>query len=431
MNILIVYERKNREYENAVLIKYFLEKAGHRCSIHQYYDPEAFKFPWAGSPEIIFVPHLYTTDSVNRIVARFGFPKKIINLQYEQVLSNKWEKLGHHNPKGKAKFYDHICWGPKTAERLKGCDIPVSNLHLIGAPQLDLLNRKFLNFSKAKGALSVDFNLSLEKKWNLFLSSFTYADISDDRLAMNESVAGTELSSFKILHTKTRDKVLEWFETALRQDTSSIFIYRPHPDELNLEKVELLGEKYSNFHVISYNSAKFWIEASDSIFSWYSTTVVESHYMNKNYVILRPFDLPENFDSVLLKRGKFVTTEKEFLALYKTATSTMALKDCDVLDYYINSNDSILAVEHLPDLISKDSGENGVSFSFLELLPHRIKTLIVIFLNMLIKKEYSYIGKKIFNLKFFSDWKNEIVGQRATKLESLEMQKRIRMKVDG
>lgn len=430
MNALIIYERKNREFENALLIQHFLEESGHDCKVCQFYESEAFSKPWKCAPDVIFVPHLYSSDAVNRVVARFGKPKKIINLQYEQVLSERWEKLGHHNPKGKAKLYDHICWGPKTVERLKEAGVPELNVHMIGAVQLDLLNGRFINSRKAKNYLATEHGLPKNKKWNLFLSSFTYADISDERLEMNEKVAGIGLTSFRELHTESRNEILKWFETALRSDDLSIFIYRPHPDELNLDCVRELSDKYSNFIIIPNHSAKVWIEASDSIFSWYSTTVVESHYMNKEYAILRPCPLPDSFDSVLLKKGEFVTTEKAFLELYQTKSSSMALRNDDVIDYYANSSNPQLSVELLVELTLLNKKTQELSFTLFEIIPHKFKSFIVLLLNVLIRYDQSYIGKKIFSLGFFDNWRKEIVSQRATDLERFEMNKMIRSKLN-
>jgi surface carbohydrate biosynthesis protein len=307
MDFLIVYERKNRELENAILLKLELERRGYSCDIAQYYDASMFDVFNRNPPKVVLTPHLYETSNVIRTLSRFGRANHIVNLQYEQVLSEKWERLGHHNPKGEATKAFHICWGSKTAERLLNAGIPEDNIKVLGALQLDLLRKEYRRTTHdAKVDLSVKYNLPQQSQWKLFLSSFTYADIDEDRLKMNESVAGTKLSSFVDIHTKSRDEILDWFDKVLQQDRESIFIYRPHPDELSLDKVVELSKKYHNFRIINEGAAKIWIEGSDHILSWYSTTVVESHALDKSYSILRPFELPGDFDSVLLKNGSFV-----------------------------------------------------------------------------------------------------------------------------
>jgi surface carbohydrate biosynthesis protein len=313
MDFLIVYERKNRELENALLLKLELERRGYKCEVCQYYEGSGFDVFELGRPKIVLVPHLYDTKSVIRNLSRFGAVSHLVNLQYEQVLSDKWERLGHHNPKGEAVKGIHVCWGEKTARRLIGAGVPEQNVKVLGALQLDLLRPEYRRAkSLIRDELCQKFDLDVTKRWTLFLSSFTYADIAEERLRMNEAVAKVSLESFVGLHTNSRNEILKWLESVLLKDLDNYIIYRPHPDELSLDKVLELERKYPNFRVINDRSAKIWIESSDNVYSWYSTTVVESHFLGRPYSILRPFELPDDFDSVLLKRASFVESYEGF-----------------------------------------------------------------------------------------------------------------------
>jgi surface carbohydrate biosynthesis protein len=317
LDFLIVYERKNRELENALLLKLELERRGHKCEVCQYYEGRGFDVFKLGKPKIVLVPHLYDTKSVVRNLSRFGVITHLINLQYEQVLSDKWERLGHHNPKGEAVKGIHVCWGDKTARRLIDAGVPEQNVKVLGALQLDLLRPEYRRAkSLIRDELCQKFNLDITKRWTLFLSSFTYADIAEERLRMNEAVAKVSLESFVGLHTSSRNEILKWIESVLIKDLDNYIIYRPHPDELNLDKVLELERNYPNFRVINDRSAKIWIESSDNVYSWYSTTVVESSFLGRPYSILRPFELPDDFDSVLLKHASFVESYEGFEADY-------------------------------------------------------------------------------------------------------------------
>ena len=155
--------------------------------------------------------------------------------------------------------------------------------------------------------------MNKSKDWILFLSSFTYAEISEQRLKINENVAGIGLADIVPLYTDSRKILINWFNDYLEKNSDVEFIYRPHPDELNIDIVKKLAKKFKNFHIISNFSAKQWIIACDQLYTWYSTTVVEAQFINKECAILRPFDLPESFDSVLLKHGNFISTKEEFI----------------------------------------------------------------------------------------------------------------------
>lgn len=342
LDVLIIYERKQRELENSVLLQIELEKRGFSCEIVQFYEAVKFDLFNIRPPKIIVVPHLYNGKSLYRTLARFGHASHVVNMQYEQVLSKKWEELGAHTPKGEAQNGIHICWGNNVAARLEEAGVPSNHLKVVAPLHLDLLRRPYLE-KDVKQRLSKSFNLSSLKRWVLFISSFTYADIDPYRLKMNENSAGVSLSDFPIIHTQSRNEILAWLESALTKDAESLLIYRPHPDELSLDSVYKLSEKYKNFHVVRDGPVKDWINASDVLYTWYSTSVVEAHFMEKPYSILRPFVLPDYFDSVLLKHGKFIESKDQFLMSYlsKDVNSGRAIDDCYMNLYYNVDSDRL------------------------------------------------------------------------------------------
>jgi surface carbohydrate biosynthesis protein len=428
MNILIVYERKNRELENSVLIKMALEKKGHRCKICQYYQGNEFNIFNNTSYDIIVVAHLYNTAEVIRVIARFGTPANIVNLQYEQVLSEKWEKHGHHNPSGEAINYQHVCWGEKTSKRLFDAGVPDANLHTIGALQLDLLREEYRQEINSREFLSKKYNLDSAEKWSLFLSSFTYADIESSRLKMNEAVAGVSLASFVKIHSKSRNELLVWFSKVLEKDKDNVFIYRPHPDELNLDRVYQLEKSYPNFVVIKSGSSKTWIEASDQIISWYSTTVVESHFLNKPYSILRPYPLSDEFDSVLLKKGTFICTQEKFVESFfsNIENCNFALKSSDVAEYYFQDETPTFC--KLIDLLEKQSIKgSGIQYSFKTLLKPRLISVAVALLFYLIHstRDNIMITKILKRNIFYRNWYEEITFQMAGNEELQSLQRAI------
>lgn len=332
MDVVIVYERKQRELENSVLLQIELEKRGLSCEIVQFYEASKFNLFNMKPPKVIVVPHLYNTKSLYRTLARFGHAKHIINMQYEQVLSKKWEDLGAHTPKGEACKGVHICWGQNVADRLTKAGVPDENVKIIAPLHLDLLRPEFLE-PRMKQKLSEKFNLNVDVRWALFISSFTYADISPNRLKMNEDAAGTSLADFPTIHTQSRNEILNWLRGVLEKDKQTILIYRPHPDELSLDSVYKLQKEFDNFIVIRDRAVKDWINAADVLYTWYSTSIVEAHFMDKPYSILRPYKLPDSFDSVLLKHGRFIQTQKDFESDY---LNPYALKTKTIDDRYMD-----------------------------------------------------------------------------------------------
>ncbi|EHU9520816.1 hypothetical protein KZY93_004246 [Vibrio vulnificus] len=419
MDFIIVYERLNREYQNAVLLKVELEKRGYKCLISQYYEADNYLKSIFKKEHIILVPNMYIGRNIYRTVSRFGKPKCIVNLQYEQVLSEKWEKLGHHNPKGAATLCQHVCWGENTRVRLVNAGVPSDNAHTLGAIQLDLLRNEFRdNKNSLRKSLSRRYNIDIGQKTSLFLSSFTYADISPSRLQMNEKAAGVKLDSFVDIHTKSRNKILKWLELFLIDNKETTLIYRPHPDELNLSPVVELESRYSNFVICAEGAAKEWIEVSDFVMTWYSTTVVETHLLNIPYVILRPVDLPDDFDSVLLKKGDFVENYDELAALTARAFNGLnvkALRDDDIYDYYNVCEEKPSYIRYADFLI--DIKESKCSFDFnykfSKMCVARANTFMV-FVIFYIYKTLRKIGKlRIFEGRFgwLDSWMKELDAQ--------------------
>lgn len=433
MDVVIIYERKLRELENAILLKLELEKRGITCAVRQFYEVDSIKLNNYISPKVILAPHLYVSKSIPRIYSRFGKSNYIINLQYEQVLSKKWEKLGHHNPKDEAEKAFHICWGEKTRDRLIDSGIEEKNVKVLGALHLDLLREEFREkYFESKNLLSKKYNIPVEKKWTLFISSFTYADITDERLKMNESVANTKLDSFVPLHTDSRDKILSWFENILLKDTKNILIYRPHPDELSLDKVQDMERKYKNFYIIRDGSVKNWISTCDKIYSWYSTSVVESHYLDKEYSILRPFELPSDFDSVLLKHARFINTYDSFEEDYFSLNSNLQLPiENHLINQYYSYDYLKPSFELYADFIEKlYNGEGKQAFIINPIMRFKAKftTISVWIVYRLYKMSNIDLNKYRSQRKnnFLISWFIEMDNQIATDKEKNEIENRLR-----
>ncbi len=433
MDFTIVYERKQRELENDTLLKIELESRGYTCEIVQYYEGDKFNIFNINPPKVILVPHLYGNANIYRTLSRFGKANHIVNLQYEQVLSQKWEKLGHHNPKDEAQNALHLCWGEKTEERLKTAGVPLSNLKVLGAPHLDLLRKEYHKNSKSlRNELGSLFNLDKNKRWTLFLSSFTYANISDSRLKMNEDSAGVKLESFREIHTNSRDKLLDWFTEILEKDTKNIFIYRPHPDELNLDSVIQLEEQYSNFRIIRYSAVKDWITASDVIYSWYSTSVVEAHFLDKPYSILRPLVLSESFDSVLLKHATFITEYNEFEKDYfkNDSERRTAIDDFHINQYY--QIDKVRpAYKNYCDFLEEVyySKKQNYTLYFKNKIIAKLKSISVVFVYFLYKHfkiDLKKYRKEDLKRNFFIEWFIEMDNQIVSSDEKKEIEDRLK-----
>ncbi|MGV8155096.1 MAG: surface carbohydrate biosynthesis protein [Alkaliphilus sp.] len=433
MDFIIIYERKIRELENAIMLKIELEKRGYKCVVFQFLEGAEFNLFNINSPKIILVPHLYGGKSIPRIFSRFGKANHLVNLQYEQVLSKTWEELGFHNPKGEAKQAIHICWGVRTYNRLKDAGVSIRNLKVLGAIQLDLLRKEYRhNTLGAKQLLSAEFGLDATKRWTLFISSFTFADIAEERLKMNESVAGKSLEDYVEIHTTSRDCTIEWLVKILEKDKENTIIYRPHPEELSINKIIRLEKKYANFKVIAEHSVKIWIESSDNIYSWYSTSVFESHFLEKPYSIIRPIELSDDFDSVLLKHATFITKYSDFEKDYLKDDNERELPiDNSYIREYYQVDEVNPAYKNYCDMLEKLFNSNSkqhFNIKFKDTVRSKFKAIAVVIVNILYKTLKFDLEKYRIrnNNNFFIRWFIEMDNQIATGNEKRDIEERLK-----
>jgi len=433
MDFIIIYERKQREIENAILLKIELEKRGYSCNICQYYEGDKYNIFNINPSKVILVPHLYGNANIYRTFSRYGKSNHLVNLQFEQVLSKKWENLGHHNPNDEAKKAIHICWGNKTKERLEKAGVPANNLKVLGAPHLDLLRQEYRSSNdRLKIEFASIFNIDPTKRWTIFLSSFTYANISADRLKMNELNAGSSLKTFPKIHTDSRNKILTWFKKILKKDSKNIFIYRPHPDELNLISVMELEKEFSNFRIIRYSAVKEWIEVSDNIYSWYSTSVVEAHFLDKPYAILRPVELPDSFDSVLLKHAAFITQYSEFEKDYfkNDSERKTAIDDFHINQYYKIDKVHTAYMKYC-DFLEEiyNSKKQNFNLTIKNKIIAKLKSISVIFVYFLYKNfkiDLDKYRKEDIKRNFFIEWFIEMDNQIVSDHEKQEIEDKLK-----
>ncbi|KYG64166.1 hypothetical protein AZI87_13030 [Bdellovibrio bacteriovorus] len=311
-DFLIVYEVKKREIENAYLLKVFLEHLGYSCDIANFYESQYYSLFGKQNYKVIIVPQLYHTEYVARVFSRFGPANTIFNLQCEQVLSDDFEAIDLHTPKGEARLAHHVCWGKRTHEKLAKSGISKEKLPVLGALSVDFIRKEIASIlCPSREEIAEKFNLDPAKKWLLFTSSFTFADMPEDRRKMDERLLGIDLSERIELFTKSRLLFLEWLDKYL-PTIDHILIYRPHPDEYSLLPLYKLQEKYPNFRIIPDYSVRVWTYLCDSILNWYSTSCVEAYFLKKPYFVVRPLPIPADIELTLMRNIKKIETFEDF-----------------------------------------------------------------------------------------------------------------------
>lgn len=315
VDFLILYENKVRELEAVCLLKSELKRRGYSVVIEYVHSiKKLFLFP-----KVIITPYLYDKNDIKEFAfCGRRFVPKLINLQWEQVLNEFDIKEGFHAPKNGAELAIHVSWGRENAEYLQRVGVRKEKIVLAGSCNMDLCNDRFLSFYSNRNKISEDYGIDSGKKWILFISSFTMSN--DYVYSMVESTIGksNELSTMADITIQSQQIIVSWFEKLICENTDIEIIYRPHPAELGNVLIESMCKKYQNFHCIAEESVRQWIFVSDIIYTWFSTSIIDAYYMNKNCGIIRPQIIPNYLEIDFFKNANKIETYEELSELNNT-----------------------------------------------------------------------------------------------------------------
>ena len=405
IDLLINYEHKVREIESLCLIKNEMEKRGFSVEFTSTYDEERVQFKYYRKAKVVIASTLYNDDCLFEFVYKnVGFCRKVVNLQWEQSLTNYDESDSnfYQNPKGFAKEAVHLCWGDASKQRLLNSGVNENRAIVVGPIQMDLLKNNYKNYYDKKTDLAVKFNIDASKEWVLFISSFTYTNMTKETYDEELKCYGERLNDFKAISTKSKIEILKWLEEGLKSYPNKILIYRPHPSEKEDERLNYLETSYNNFKIISELSVKQWIKTSEIILTWYSTSAAEVYFSGKNCHILRPIEIPHEWEVTIYNKSTKLTKLNEFLNSLLNKDEKFPL-NLEVLNSYYNINLQLSTTNRICDLLvqiittdkydMKKYKSNLMIYIVLQRLRHRFTFLVK---ETLTKYKIFYF---LFNLK--------------------------------
>lgn len=387
VDFLFRYEHKARELESIMLLKIELERRGYSVGLICNYD---YKTNIHYKPKVLIAPSVYTNAQLYDDWVSYGLIKKIANMQWEQLVGvfEEEDPNAFHNIKGIGQRIVNFCWGEECHDRLVRTGSDQFKSVIVGQVNTDMLRGPFKNTLMSKDILSKKYSIDSSKPWFFFISSFAFCEMDPSQTSLvKTSLGGDIFESFTEISYKSRDKILDWLETVVKSNPDVVVIYRPHPDETcKCVRLQALNEKYDNFYVISQESLKHWINASDKIYNWFSTGIVDAIVLNAPYRILRPYEIPSEIDVRLLKDANHISTTEEFLADLNNFSCTYGIVPCQFQKYFsITENFVYLKI---CDILEKLLQENAFDVNY-TIQEYCILTL------MICKSRASKIIKKI------------------------------------
>jgi surface carbohydrate biosynthesis protein len=355
VDFLITYEHKARELEAVCLIKTEMERRGYSVGLSNTYHWRRISFAERRKATVVLTPALYNSASLFAFVYRVaGACRKVVNLQWEQVLTNRDESdpAFFQNPKEEARQAVHLCWGEEPRQRLIRAGVSAEGTVVVGPVQMDVLRPEMRGLHASREAMAVRFGLDVEREWMLFISSFTYVNMSAEEFATEVECVGSWLLDFRRISAASQSTILSWLVEACERYPDKIFIYRPHPSETIDAKLADLARRHANFRVIADDSVRQWISCSDRILTWYSTAAAEVYFAGKTCSILRPVPIPIPLDVSFFRDATLVEGRDQFFECLEDGESTFAL-DRELIRRYFTVDEAVPSFMKICDLLEE------------------------------------------------------------------------------
>lgn len=419
--IIIVYEVIVREYDNALLLKLELERRGYKVKI--LYKTETFLI--GKHSAVCVLPNGYSSKDIEfyRYILNAN-GNELISLQYEQVLSIKSVKEGSHIPKGEARDLWLFCWGNNCKERLLEANINYEKVKVTGAMQLDFFRDGFSSFYYTKEEIAKKYQLDTNRKWILFISSFSYVNnkklLNDENIVEKQNAKNDSIAYFERISMLSQKEILSWFDKFLTENKDYELIYRPHPVEAESDAIHKLEKKHKHFRCISDLSVKQWILVSEVNTTWFSSSIAEIYAAGKKFHLLRPYKLEPEVDVPYLINADCVDNYEKFCRQIKREDYAQDSFCAYLKDYYsITDIPAYMRVADEIEMIAKHSIIQPQRGYRLKRIQFMIRDAFIF--KLIFKKVYQrlhyYFGFKIKSKKlrekyYINDWENSIFHQK-------------------
>ena len=336
-NFVFVYENKNRELENICLLSHELKERGYTVGMVETWHAVNHYIPPLDG-DVIVTSACYGNGTLEFQGGHVRKMEKVVNLQWEQVFSKTREKdlTGSTAIKDRAKDVIHVSWGKANYDRLVNAyGVPAKNVHITGHLAMDFLRPFLSGYYMNRSEIDSLYPKFAGRKLYLFISSFSVAAIPKEYI--NNDLLKTAFSDPQYLQdfqVKSQSEILRWIELELIKHPDVVFIYRPHPSEVNSEGVIALSKRLDNFVVIEDHSVQQWILVADKVYTQTSTSIVQVYAAKRGCTILRPYPMPEEFDMSIYDGCKCITEYDEFASSFDSVPSEFPIKEDLLLHYY-------------------------------------------------------------------------------------------------
>jgi surface carbohydrate biosynthesis protein len=313
---VILVEHTARELDIACLIKYLIEQTGSTAEVMplRYFNANTMK---NNHVKVLAVPFCYFLGPTYMSIIPHFRDISIINLAYEQILSNINKNLKAPSDEFTKHFVFHHAWSKNYFDFLIKNGVDSSNVIINGNLSYSLYKYPYNKYFISRQDLATKYHLDLSKKWLFFPENYYAAFYSES--IINEKVAmGMNLDDalqYRNFATQSLQKAIKWCAKSLNSHDIEI-IFRPRP-ATSLEKMkdfiaDVIQEIPEGFKVIKDRTVREWVLASDIVISSYSTSLIEAAIAEKPIAMLCPLAFPEYLNAEWYDMVPKIRTFNEF-----------------------------------------------------------------------------------------------------------------------
>lgn len=304
VDVLILFEHRDRELESSLLLERKLEERGLTVKILQE-GWNAAPASWFFQTKVLVTPWCYDSENLEHLRIyrgrRSGRRFSIVNTHCEQITSP--DAMGFMLPSGRASDTYHLAWGRYFRDLLVESGVDPSSVCVTGSPRLDFFRPAYASISPAKVELAREFGLDTENVWALLIGNYSAAFLTEERISQLEARSMSAVRENATLAKQTYDATMGWYRDVAphARELGVELIYRPHPSEPVTEQLQSIADDHRNFHIIKRLAIRDWLVNSDAAFMWNSTSSAEAAYAEVPVFSLRPYEIPPHLQFGLLE----------------------------------------------------------------------------------------------------------------------------------
>ena len=248
-------------------------------------------------PRIVILPHCYKSTFFPQAVFLNWRKAVYVSLNWEQILYEGNRKVKTPQDDFGKDFVIHQAWGETFAQYLQDNQIPRTRIFINGNPVYKLFDEPYSHFFKSRRELASEYGLDPKKRWVFFPENYAWAFYPDGYLKSMIDLGATREQVQEMVGFCRRSlrEVVKWCTSAVREADVEL-ILRPRPatrlDSFKAAVQEIVDPIPDRFHVTKSESTREWIMASDTIFSSYSTSLIEAAIARKGAYIVEPYPIP-------------------------------------------------------------------------------------------------------------------------------------------